>query len=33
MSVYRKLTSEINYIGKNINSLIREGKCRWFLLR
>ncbi|MDO7486868.1 hypothetical protein Q5O89_15750 [Peribacillus frigoritolerans] len=24
MSVYRKLTSEINYIGKNINSLIRK---------
>ena len=24
MSVYRKLTSEINYIGKNINSLIRR---------
>ncbi|MFJ7941820.1 plasmid mobilization protein [Peribacillus sp. NPDC096622] len=24
MSIYRKLTSEINYIGKNINSLIRK---------
>jgi hypothetical protein len=24
MSVYRRLTSEINYIGKNINSLIRK---------
>ena len=24
MSIYRKLASEINYIGKNINSLIRK---------
>lgn len=24
MSIYRKLTSEINYIGKNINSLVRK---------
>lgn len=24
MSVYRKLTNEINYIGKNINSLVRK---------
>lgn len=24
MGVYRKLTSEINYIGKNINSLVRK---------
>ena len=24
MSVYRKITNEINYIGKNINSLIRK---------
>ena len=24
MSIYRKLTKEINYIGKNINSLIRR---------
>lgn len=30
MSVYRKLTSEINYIGRNINSLVRKINAAGF---